>query len=141
DTFRPAAEEIRRVVAPAEPLYLFGFEEEVAPLLFYLDRDAPLLDGRLGDAPPGYVLVPEPVWKTHQAEALDLEPVLTSEHGHRRLVLLKRGKSYARLKEWAGDLWNASLRILSPGLPRRWHGSGAPLSSTPCSGSTSPDDR
>ncbi len=95
DSFRPAAEEIERVVSAGEPLYVFGFKEELAPLLFYLDRDAPQLEGRLGDAPPGYVIVPAAVWKAHQNEALDLEPVLTSEHGRRSIVLLKRGKSYA----------------------------------------------
>ena len=95
DSFRPAAEEIERVVSAGEPLYVFGFKEELAPLLFCLDRDAPQLDGRLGDAPPGYVIVPAAVWKAHQNEALDLEPVLTSEHGRRSIVLLKRGKSYA----------------------------------------------
>jgi 4-amino-4-deoxy-L-arabinose transferase-like glycosyltransferase len=95
DSFRPAAEEIARVVAPADPLYLYGFHEEVAPLLFYLDRDAPTLDGRLGDAPPGFIIIPAQVWKKHQSEALDFEPVLTSDHGNRHLVLVKRGKSYA----------------------------------------------
>jgi len=95
DSFRPAAEEIARVAAPADPLYLYGFQEEIAPLLFYLDRDAPVLQGRLGDAPPGFIIVPAGVWETHRRESLDLEPVLTSEHGNRRLVLLKRGKSYA----------------------------------------------
>jgi 4-amino-4-deoxy-L-arabinose transferase-like glycosyltransferase len=95
DSFRPAAEEIARVVAPTDPLYLYGFHEEVAPLLFYLDRDAPVLDGRLGDAPPGFIIMPTQVWKSHQNEALDFEPVLTSDHGSRHLVLVKRGKSYA----------------------------------------------
>src|SRR5208283_4642041 len=28
DSFRPAAEEIARFVAPADPLYIFGFQEE-----------------------------------------------------------------------------------------------------------------
>ncbi len=96
DSFRPAAEEIARVVAPADPLYIYRFQEEIAPLLFYLDRNAPVLEGRLGDAPPGFIIVPVYVWETHQRDALDLEPVLTSDHGNRRLVLLKRGKSYAR---------------------------------------------
>jgi 4-amino-4-deoxy-L-arabinose transferase-like glycosyltransferase len=95
DSFRPAAEEIARVVAPADPLYIYGFQEEVAPLLFYLDRDAPIVQGRLGDAPPGFIIVPAQVWKQHQNEALDFEPVLTSDHGNRHLVLIKRGKSYA----------------------------------------------
>src|ERR1019366_8458861 len=85
DSYRPAAEEIARVVAPADPLYVYGFQEEIAPLLFYLDRDAPA----------GFIIVPADLWKTHQRDALDLEPVLTSDHGNCRLVLLKRGKSYA----------------------------------------------
>src|SRR5580692_11300979 len=107
DSFRPAAEEIARVVAPGDPLYLYGFKEEVAPLLFYLDRDAPVLNGRLGDAPPGFVVMPAQVWKTHQSEALDFEPVLTSDHGNRHMVLVKRGKSYASSRF-------ISLRTASP---------------------------
>jgi hypothetical protein len=39
--------------------------------------------------------MPAQVWKKHQGEALDFEPVLTSDHGNRHLVLIKRGKSYA----------------------------------------------
>ena len=67
DSFRPAANEIAKVVASGEPLYLYGFSEEVAPLLFYLDRDAPELDGKLGDAPPGYIIVPAAVWAKKKA--------------------------------------------------------------------------
>jgi 4-amino-4-deoxy-L-arabinose transferase-like glycosyltransferase len=95
DSYRPIAEEIARVVEPDAPVYLFGFTDEPAPLVFYLDRGVHLLDGRLGDAPPGYVLVPESIWQQNQQTALDLEPVLTSEHGSHRLVLLRHGKSYA----------------------------------------------
>jgi 4-amino-4-deoxy-L-arabinose transferase-like glycosyltransferase len=95
DTFRPAAEEIARVVAPEDPLYIYDLGEEPAPLLFYLDRDAPELHGRLADAPPGFIILPAHVWKIHQNEALNFEPVLTSDHGNRHLVLIKRGKSYA----------------------------------------------
>jgi len=95
-SYRPAAEEILGVVGSGEPLYTYGFDEELAPLLFYLDRSAPAIRDRLGDAPPGYVIVPLKVWKAHEKEALDLTPVLTSEHGRRKLVLLRRGKTYAR---------------------------------------------
>jgi len=95
DTFRPAAEEIARVVAPEDPLYIYELGEEPAPLLFYLDRDATELHGRLAEAPPGFIVLPSKVWKMHQHEALDFEPVLTSDHGNRHLVLIKRGKSYA----------------------------------------------
>jgi hypothetical protein len=96
DSFRPAAEEIAKVVAPTEPLYVYGFDEELAPLLFYLDRDAPPWDGKLGDAPPGYIIVPAGVWAKKRGEALDLEPVLESHHGNRNLIVLHRGKVYAR---------------------------------------------
>ncbi len=95
DSFRPAAGEIAKVVAAGEPLYLYGFTEEVAPLLFYLDRDAPEWKGKLGDAPPGYIIVPADVWAKKRGEALDLEPVLESHHGNRHLILLHRGKVYA----------------------------------------------
>ena len=109
DSFSPAAEEIARVVAPGDPLYIYGFQEEAAPLLFYLDRDAPVLNGRLGDAPPGFIIMPAQVWKTHQSEALDFEPVLTSDHGNRHLVLVKRGKSYAFFQR---DLFAARVSSL-----------------------------
>ncbi len=97
-TYRPAAEEILQVAGKNEPLYTYGFDEELAPLLFYLDRNAPALKDKLGNAPPGFVIVPLKVWKAHQSEALDLTPVLTSDHGRRRLVLLRRGKTYARAR-------------------------------------------
>jgi 4-amino-4-deoxy-L-arabinose transferase-like glycosyltransferase len=99
-TYRPAAQEITRAVGPGDPLYTFGFDEELAPLLFYLDRNAPSFKGRLGDAPPGYVIVPERVWKAQQGQALDLTPVLTSRHGARRLILLRRGKTYASATDY-----------------------------------------
>jgi hypothetical protein len=95
DSYRPAASEIAKVVAAGEPLYLYGFDEEVAPLLFYLDRDAPQWSGKLGDAPPGYIIVPAGVWAKKRGEALDLEPVLESKHGSRAVILLHRGKVYA----------------------------------------------
>jgi len=115
-SYRPAAEEILQVVGKNDPLYTFGFDEELAPLLFYLDRDAPQLKEKLGDAPPGYVIVPLHVWKEHQGEALDLTPVLTSNHGQRQLVLLRRGKTYAMVK-WSGATrapWEAESGIIEP---------------------------
>ncbi len=93
--FRPAATEIARVVAPEDPLFIYGLGEEAAPLLFYLDRDAPELHGKLGDAPAGFIILPAHVWKLHQLEAPDFEPVLTSDHGNIHLVLVNRGTSYA----------------------------------------------
>src|SRR5580658_1127741 len=99
DSFRPAANEIAKVVGSEEPIYLYGFDEEVAPLLFYLDRDAPEWTGKLGDAPPGYIIIPAGVWAKKRGEALDLEPVLESHHGDRNLIVLHRGKVYAQRDE------------------------------------------
>ena len=103
DSYRPAAVEITRVVGPQEPLFVYGIEDELVPLLFYLDRNAIPLRGKLGDAPPGYVIVPAEVWNRRRGEALELEPVLTARSGRRTLVLLRRGKLYARALSAPGD--------------------------------------
>ncbi len=110
DSFRLVARDITRAVGPREPLYTYGFREEIAPLLFYLDRNAPELSGPLADAPPGYVIVPESVWRENRARALDLAPVLTSSHGNRHIVLLHRGKIYARLGAPARGEWRSQSR-------------------------------
>ena len=88
---RAAAAQINRTVGSDEPLYIYGFGDDPAPLLFYLDRDAPQVEGKLGDAPPGYVIVPASVWDEHESEALDLKPVLNVEAGDDKLLLLRRG--------------------------------------------------
>ena len=95
DSMREAAAQINRVVGPGEPLYLFQFEDEPAPLLFYLNRTAPRIWGKLGDAPPGYVIITAAAWAHLKDQALDLEPVLESSSGRPRLVLLRRGKALA----------------------------------------------
>jgi hypothetical protein len=95
-SLRAAAAEIDRTVGSDEPLYLYGFGDDPAPLLFYLDRDAPRVEGKLGDAPPGYVLVPQSVWQEHASEALDLKPVLTVDAGGDQLLLLRRGGAIGR---------------------------------------------
>jgi 4-amino-4-deoxy-L-arabinose transferase-like glycosyltransferase len=90
-SLKAAALQIDRAVGSDEPLYLYGFGDDPAPLLFYLDRDAPLVEGKLGDAPPGYVIVPETVWNEHASEALDLKPVLSVDAGGDKLLVLRRG--------------------------------------------------
>jgi 4-amino-4-deoxy-L-arabinose transferase-like glycosyltransferase len=95
DSYRQTAAQITRVVGADEPLYSFGFGDEPATLLFYLDRDAPAIQGKLGDAPPGYVIVPATVWARYKDEALDLEPVFESSSGAEKLLLLRHGKVYA----------------------------------------------
>jgi 4-amino-4-deoxy-L-arabinose transferase-like glycosyltransferase len=96
DSMREAAAQINRVVGATEPLYLFQFEDEPAPFLFYLDRTAPRIWGKLGDAPPGYVITTAEAWDRLKGEALDLQPVLESSSGRPRLVLLRHGKALAR---------------------------------------------
>jgi 4-amino-4-deoxy-L-arabinose transferase-like glycosyltransferase len=95
DSMREAAAQINRVVGPTEPLYLFQFEDEPAPLLFYLDRTAPRIAGKLGDAPPGYVITTAEAWRRLKPQALDLQPVFESSSGRPRIVLLRHGKAYA----------------------------------------------
>jgi hypothetical protein len=96
DSFKTTAAQIDHIVGPDEALASFGLGDEPAPFLFYLDRDAPPIDGKLGDAPPGYVIVPADVWAARQHEALDLEPIYESSSGREKLVLLRHGKAYAR---------------------------------------------
>jgi 4-amino-4-deoxy-L-arabinose transferase-like glycosyltransferase len=95
DSYRQTATEINHIVGAGEPLYSFGLGDDPAPLLFYLDRNAPQIEGKLGDAPPGYVIVPAAVWAAHKDEALDLTPVFESTTGARKLLLLRHGKTYA----------------------------------------------
>jgi hypothetical protein len=98
DSFQDAAAQIDRIVGRDEPLYLFAFPAEPAALLFYLDRNAPALTGKLGDAPPGYVIIPAAKWNELKGEALTLEPVYTSTSGAYPLTLLHPGKTYAAIR-------------------------------------------
>ncbi len=95
DSMRQTAAQINRIVGRNEPLYIFHFEDQPAPLLFYLDRPAPMVSGKLGDAPPGYVIVTAEAWRHLKPQALDLEPVFESSSGRPRLVLLRHGKALA----------------------------------------------
>ncbi|HUY17842.1 MAG TPA: glycosyltransferase family 39 protein [Candidatus Binataceae bacterium] len=95
-SYRAAATMIDRTVGPREPLYAYGFRADLAPLVFYLDRYVTPIHGRLGDAPPGYVLVPGQVWAMVRDRAPGLAPVLIAPHGRFGLVLLSHGRFYAR---------------------------------------------
>lgn len=99
-SYAAAAARVNRVVGGNEPLYLYGFEEDPASLLFYLDRNAPLIGGKLGDAPPGYVIVPAGVWARARAQALDLTPVLSVEAGGDEFILLRHGPALALAAEY-----------------------------------------
>lgn len=95
DSFRTTATAINRIVGRDEPLYSYKLGDEPAALIFYLDRNAPPLDGKLGDAPPGYLIVPAAVWRRGRAGALDLTPVYESTTGRDRLILLRHGPALA----------------------------------------------
>ena len=59
------------------------------------NRTAPRITGKLGDAPPGYVIVTADAWQRLKDQALDLEPVLEATSGRPRLILLRHGKALA----------------------------------------------
>ncbi len=96
DSMRATATQINRIVGRDEPLYSYKLGDEPATLLFYLDRDAPPITTRLGDAPPGYVIAPADVWRAEQASAPEWTPVFSSSSGNPRVVLLRHGAALAR---------------------------------------------
>lgn len=95
--YRATATEIRRLVGPAQPLYAAGFvDEDFAPLLFYLDRDAPFIPSDLAAAPPGFIIVPAELWEARQNDASGFEVLLRSTQGRRKPVLLRHLAGVAR---------------------------------------------
>jgi 4-amino-4-deoxy-L-arabinose transferase-like glycosyltransferase len=89
-SYRSAAAAIRGAVGASQPLYAAGFvDEDFAPLLFYLDRDAPFISTDLAGAPPGYIIVPGELWETDKDHAPGFEVVLRSPEGRRKPVLLR----------------------------------------------------
>ena len=91
--YRSTAADIRRVVGVSQPLYVAGFvDEDFAPLLFYLDRDAPFISTNLADAPPGYIIVPAQLWDTRKDYTPGFEVLLRSPEGRRKPVLLRHFK-------------------------------------------------
>jgi 4-amino-4-deoxy-L-arabinose transferase-like glycosyltransferase len=93
-SFRAAAAQINRIVGAEEPLFIYGMGDPAA-LLFYLDRGAPVVGGMLGDAPPGYIILPAATWEHERQRAPGLEPVLGPTPGSEPLFLLRHGKAYA----------------------------------------------
>jgi 4-amino-4-deoxy-L-arabinose transferase-like glycosyltransferase len=89
-SYRGTAEGIRELVPASQPLYAAGFvDEDFAPLLFYLDRDAPFVTTDLAKAPPGFVIVPGELWDRHQNYARGFELLMRSSEGRRKPVLLR----------------------------------------------------
>ncbi len=89
-SYRSAAADIRRIVGDSQPLYAAGFaDEDFAPLLFYLDRDAPFIASDLAHAPGGYIIVPGQLWAARKDRSPGFEVMLQSGAGRRKPVLLR----------------------------------------------------
>jgi 4-amino-4-deoxy-L-arabinose transferase-like glycosyltransferase len=88
---RAAAADIQRVVPSGEPLYFLGGEldGDRAPLIFYLRRTVPVLQGTLDEAPPGYVLVARPRRSTRSTAPSAPREILTVRAGKQTLTLLR----------------------------------------------------
>ncbi len=123
-SFRAAAVQINRIVGADEPLFIYGMGDPAA-LLFYLDRGASLIGGELGDAPPGYVIVPAAVWEHERERALGLEPILGPTSGSDPLILLRHGKAYG-----AGSCAAPCSSITSVLSSLSWTDVGYPRTST-----------
>jgi 4-amino-4-deoxy-L-arabinose transferase-like glycosyltransferase len=89
-SFRQAAEQISQVADPREPLFAYGIRSNLAPLLFYLDRNVVPFSGKLDDVPPGYIIIPPEIWRASKDRALQLSPILESCCEGRSLILLHR---------------------------------------------------
>lgn len=101
--YRATAAGIRNLVRPSQPLYAAGFaDEDFAPLLFYLDRDAPFISTDLSRAPPGYIIVPGELWNSRRDYLRGFEPVMRSSEGRRKPVLLRHFADHRSGPEAAG---------------------------------------
>jgi 4-amino-4-deoxy-L-arabinose transferase-like glycosyltransferase len=94
ESYRQAAAEVNRIVGPGEPLFVFGIDGAVEPLLLYLARCAPQLSGPLQAAPAGYVIAGVQAWEREKCAASGFVPVVRIPYGKTYLVLLRgdRGK-------------------------------------------------
>ncbi len=89
-SYHKAAAGIRNLVPAYQPLYAAGFvDEDFAPLLFYIDRDAPFISTDLARAPAGYIIVPEKLWEADKDHLRGYELVMRSAEGRRKPVLLR----------------------------------------------------
>ncbi len=97
-SFREAAAQINRIVGADEPLFVYGMVDPAA-MLFYLDRGVTFIHGELGDAPPGYVIVPAAIWEHERDRSPGLDPILGPTSGAVPLILLRHGRAYAQNRE------------------------------------------
>jgi len=88
DSCRQAAAEINRAVGKDGSLFVYGLDQPLEPLVFYLGRDIVPLPGPLKNAPPGYILVPRGVWASFSGSRSRFGELLVAPHGEGTLVLL-----------------------------------------------------
>lgn len=89
DSFRQAAAAVDKVVGRDQPLFVFGIDGAIEPLIFYLRRCAPLLSGTLDTARAGYVISGADAWKLEKDRARGFHPVLMISYGTSYLILLQ----------------------------------------------------
>ncbi len=89
ESYRQVAAEVDQVVGKEDPLFVYGLDQSIEPLVFYLDRNIIPLAGPLEDAPSGYVLVPAAVLKSTSSHPSRFGEVLISPRGPDGLVLLR----------------------------------------------------
>ena len=91
-SYRPVAAAILRTVKPSAPLYAAGFnDEDFAPLLFYLGRDAPFIGRDLKHAPEGFIIATGSLWHEQKVGLPGFAPVIEFSEGRRKPVLLWHG--------------------------------------------------
>ena len=88
DSFRQAAAEVNQVVGKEDSLFVYGLDESIEPLVFYLGRNITPLAGPLQDAPRGYILVPAAVLKSLSNQPSRFGEMLMVPRGTNSLALL-----------------------------------------------------
>ena len=87
-SYRAAAAQINQLTTQDAPLYTFGFQDALEPLVFYLDRCARPLPRPLTAPADGYVIVPAQAWARASTHTSGLAPVATIPFDNQELVLL-----------------------------------------------------
>ncbi len=88
DSYRQAAAEVNQAVGKGDSLFVYGLDQSIEPLIFYLGRNIVPLAGPLKNAPPGYILVPRGVWASFSGSGSRFGELLVVPHGEGTLVLL-----------------------------------------------------
>jgi 4-amino-4-deoxy-L-arabinose transferase-like glycosyltransferase len=93
DSYRQLAAEVNRAVGSDDAVLIYGFDQSVEPLGFYLDRNTVPLIGPLDNAPPGYILAPSGVWTSFSAGRSRFSELLAVPHGEGTIVLLHSNRA------------------------------------------------